>query len=239
VKRLLLPLSLLAVAGFLWGSVTPARACYFTADFNPVRASGLIIAGQIVNWRPDPDFDASKDGTRVPIRVRIDVNSTIKGPEVHELELVNEGAVDYVDGAYSWDYGIADCGLFGRAGRPPLGKQIVMGLSEDDDGDLRESFTFFSGDSLDGANEEPWGWSYRAVLTMIADDPPYWALPGVQKEAAANATDEVIANIPPVEEEETDFPLLPAAALAVLGTMAFLTGAAFVWRRGSQRMGSE
>jgi hypothetical protein len=101
VKRLLLPLTIAALVGLLWGGVTPVHACYFRADFHPAAHSEVILAGRITSWKPAPKLASGTADRRVqpvPVKIRIEVDDTFKGTAAPEVEVVSLGAVDLVDG---------------------------------------------------------------------------------------------------------------------------------------------
>jgi len=229
--------SVAAVVGMLWGSVTPARACSPGPDFDPVAESELIVGGRITGWKlvenvrrwdpkssqPEPTADPNYWGPASfdPIRLAMSVDRVYKGTSAAEIELFSantmsispEGGVN----KYVWGSG-ASCGAFDN---DPTGGYFILGLVADQFGRLHPSLllTFYIGP------QPPVGPGDTVVARLEGLGLSAWSLPdgGGPPEPVGGGAAERAA----------------AVALAVLGPLAFLAGAAFLWRRGSQRMGSE
>jgi len=199
-------LSILALAGMMWGSVTPARACScapgsklaesklaevisFTFERN-----SLVILGAV----------AASDSDRM----QIDVETVYDGQPVKRITL-NQPA----DPGYSGD--VSEVELLGGdcsytlLGEP--GERYLLALKPY---------------LVDGAYtpEGCTSWSMRLIEGDEALSRYF--------EAVIEAATGGLAPSPVEESDEADFPWLVAAIAATLGPLAFLAGAAFLWRRG-------
>jgi len=207
VKRLLLPLSFLALTSVLWESVTPAHACISDPDFDPISASDVIVAGRFTGWEPAPDIQIPEESREyvspaVPVRVHMAVDQTWRRDLPPQIDVVDVRAVDIDprNGEYSWRYSVWEWPYLAGSTEPPTGKYVIMGLEDADDGTLREVWTFFAGD-------EPSGERWDGAIAKMSSLP------------------------------KSDFPYPVAVALAVIGPLAFLVGAAFLWRWGESHNG--
>jgi hypothetical protein len=163
MKRLLLPLAALTIAGFLLPtSAQPAYACSVGPDFDPIASSDVIVAGRITGWELITDFvrwdpkqsdqpldDPRYYGPHDPIRLELAVERVYKGglPATIEMVTANTLMVSTQDGRthYEWVGAIGSCGAFDF---DPTGKYVVMGLSLDQHGRYSPTrpLTFFIGD---------------------------------------------------------------------------------------------
>lgn len=206
--------SVLAMAGTLWGSVAPARACVIDEDAeppDPVAESDLIVAGRVAAWRADYPSNLSELAVAdIPVDVTVNVDKVLKGRGSEEvvfrepIGLVYQA--DYEDNPANLQWGTeTDCGPVGFQS-DPKGTYLVIGLTrarEDDDyfriraGDLVPRLVFFQG-------KTPSGREYEEAIHLAT---PH------------------------------QFPFLPAAIVATLGPLTFLAGAALLWRRGESHNG--
>jgi hypothetical protein len=206
--------SLAAMVGMLWGTANPARACSVGEDFSAVDASDVIVAGRITAWelvenvrRWDP-----KTGDE-PID---DPNFYGPGPYNPirlqlDVEHVYKGprmaTVSMVD-ANSLE-------IYNGVERW-VGSSGACGAF---DADPSGQFVIL------GLNRDHFE-RYRTGLPLVFFVGPEPA--GEHYERATDGLNNAMAD---------DFPWLPAAVAATLGPLAFLAGAAFVWRRGEPHGG--
>ncbi len=212
MKRLLLVLGALAVAGLGAAGPKSAFACSVGPDFDAVESADIIVAGRVTGWelithftRWDPKSaeppvdDRNYYGPYQPIRLYLEVERVYKGPRVTSIGIIDAASLEIYDGVQQWVGSSGTCGAFDS---DPSGQYVILGLGHDRFGRYRPSLplAFFVG-------AEPAGDRYERALKRV------------------NA------------EAGDDFPWLPAAVVAVLGPLAFLAGAAFLWRRGESHNG--
>lgn len=188
MKRLLLPLSILAVVGMLWGSATPAQAC---SCFGPAAIDevDLLAVGVVVSIADDDEIrEAGFEGVDDTDAV-LSVERYLKGRGPNRI-LVN----DPLPGG--------GCGIFDENS---LGQRYLLYLLLEDS-------------------------EYRTNICLgtIGLDDQYDGPFGQERLSDLEST--LGVGVSPVSD--TTFPYLPAVFAATLGPLAFLAGAAFVWRRG-------
>ncbi len=218
MKRLLYALSIAAVAGILWGSVTPAAACSCGAEDEESFArvlldySPVVVVGRIMDTSSEYtqlDVEATYKGE---LMARITLDQTQK-----EVEMLRENAARYGYAGMLVD-GPGDCTVT-LLGEP--GQRYLLGLAKSE--------------KVDGA--------YAGSLCATAPETPvteYWNWPEMIRSLQEASGDGLTPGGLPADAgmpDEATFPKLPAAIAATLGPLAFLAGAAFVWRRGERHSG--
>lgn len=191
MKRLLIPLAALAIAGLLLPTgAPPAYACSVDPDFDLVAESDAIVGGRFTGWEIAGATDPSS--LWVPVRVHMRVDRVFKGDVPSEIDIVDSRSLhDYSqfedhDPKYVWAGASGACGAFDF---DPTGVYAIMGLWEEEDGSYSSSIFgwFFVG-------EEPEGEYYARALLRLAslDDGPWpavglWSVLGVIALLAASA----------------------------------------------------
>ena len=229
MKRLLLPLALLASVALVVAQNAPeVLACSVGPDFDLVKDSDLIVSGRFTGWELDTEsggfaevIDPEQSGGQVVayggIRAKMLVDRVFKGTASPEITVTSANTVDVYDHEpkYVWIGSSGACGAFDS---DPTGRYAIMGLWAGDDGKYG-AFTgswFYSGDNPPPDFEDRGGRRLTRLEPLL---PGY--LPG--------------ASGPPVSAGQ--FPIAAAAVAATLGPLAFLFGAAFLWRRGERHSG--
>lgn len=231
MKRLLL--FLLAVASTaipLAPRATDVYAFSVGPDFDLVEDSDLIVGGRFTGWELDSDsggaaqvYDPKQSGGLVlayaGIRAKMAVDSVFKGTASSEITVASSNTLNVYDHEpkYVWIGPAGACGAFGS---DPTDVYAIMGLSAKDDGTYGAAiFTwFYSGDN------PPSDFENRSLSRLKP------LLPGYPPSSSPEHPDDSLD--PPAPPDSAEFPVLPSVALAVIGPLAFLAGAAFVWRRG-------
>jgi hypothetical protein len=225
--------SLVAAVGMLWASVTPARACSVGPDYDPIAESDVIVSGRFTSWhliddatrldderlKLDPNYyleiqnDPKYYGPYDPIRVQIRVDRIYKGSAFETIEVIDGASLEVYDHdpKYVWVGASGACGTFDF---DPTGSYAVVGLTRADDGSFRAGrFRLFYIGPQPPETYDSRPLSYVAPL-----------LPGTLPNGGGRVMD-------------ADFPFLPALALAIVGPLAFLAGAALLRRRGGSHNG--
>lgn len=216
MKRLLLPLAALAVAGLLAPAVRPAYACSVGPDFDPIAESDVIVAGRIVGWEliedaltvdlksvdsPD-DVPSDYIGPYDPIRLTMEVGSVYKGSVSTVITLVDGASlfVDPLTGQHRWVGSSGACGAFDR---DPTDMFAIFGLCARDDGSYGPSLPlhFFLGD-------EPHGERYDYAMSRLGE-----LLPGSLPDTGSS---------PPGQKAGTGFPWLVVAGVSSMAGAAVL-----------------
>jgi hypothetical protein len=234
VKRLLLPLSVLATVGLLFSSVQPAAACSCGSSPIPdLQADTADLVG--VGVVEDIEFDgvdeiadklAPGDGRSGPwlaasARIIVRIDHHLKGPREGRIEIESNWVEIFKgsDGRLIIDlFAGPNCAIFEKAS---IGRRYLLFLHERGEGGYDTSVC--SGSNILRPHPDPgvhpevnayWDERLRGLDTALGLPP---------------GTLVAIANNAPLPSEPS-FPLLPAAVAATLGPLAFLAGAAFVWR---------
>lgn len=219
--------SVAAIMGMLWGSATPAEACSAGPDYDPIADSEVIVAGRFTGWQlienarrwdpktdDEPIDDPNYYGPYEPIRVHMEVERIYKGTAANTLEVMDGASLHVYDHEprYVWAGSSGACGVFDE---DPTDQYAILGLNKDAFGRYRPNLTrvFYLGDNPPSQFDSP-------RLSRLAPLMP-GSLPISGEPSSTRA----------------DFPYLPAAIAATLGPLAFLAGAAFVWRRGEPHTG--
>jgi hypothetical protein len=197
-----------AVVGMLWGSVTPAHAC--TCAELPIERhvaeAQLIVLGQVAELRVVPAEAEHQQYSqhRNEVHAIFPVQEYVKGTGPTTLELWAYGLQVY-DDQIGIDAVGAVCELVGHRS---VGRQYL--------------FYFYAQDSIDtdpgfcGGSFELDAPERHQEVERIREL-AFAALPSSGGPPAGAA-----------------FPVVAAAAVAVLGPLAFLAGAAFIWPRGTR-----
>jgi hypothetical protein len=113
MKRLLLPLTIIATAGILWGHVAPAHACSCAVQPVAERVAfySHVVVGTVIGLTDDANEHSSPDKDAL-----VSVERYLKGSGADEIV-----ADDPVGGG--------DCGFFGEAS---VGRRYVLFLGTDD-----------------------------------------------------------------------------------------------------------
>ena len=203
---------LVAVVGMLWGSVTPAHACScagYPLETNVVRAS-TVVTGTVTDVTIVPPINESApDAVVHQLIVSFAVEKYFKGGGPAFLSMVEPGVT------YSFS---PDGKLQGARGRPlfdEASKGQFWALFLREGSDLLTTPILLLG-------LVQWLISHGRCDAGPAEQGITG--PGVLPSGGGSAG------------RAAGFPLLPAAALALSGPLAFLAGAAFLWRlsRASQ-----
>jgi len=205
MKRLFLPLTIAVTAGLLWASVTPAHAC--SCAVRPVSERvdfySHVVVGSVLRLTDDLGNEfPDKDAV-------VSVERYLKGL----------GSRDIVVGD---PVGDADCGFFGEAS---VGERYVLFLSNDDifgKGDDASLHTHLcAGNELASDAFVAEVEAITGAGVVPTGDGPYHG-PFVPPDDSEPLSEEA---------DSGGFPYFPAAIAAVLGPLAFVLGASFVWRR--------
>jgi hypothetical protein len=180
MKRVLLPLAALAIAGLLLPTGTPpAYACSVGPDYDPIDESDGIVEGRITGWSPienvtrwdpktgpEPLNDPNYYGPYDPIRVHMQVERVYKGVAPRQLDVVDGASLEIYDHEprHVWVGASGACGAFDF---DPTGVYAVLGLRKDAFGRYRPSLplVFFIGD-------DPEGEHYDRALERLASLAP-------------------------------------------------------------------
>ena len=209
----------LVLAGMLWGSARPvayACPCGSSLESQVGRVDLVVIASVTIV----PPLRVPSEGF-VEVEFELTVERYLKGTGPDRIVLSEPHQITGYDSLGRLTEGptAAGCWTFGLVSER---RRMLLLLQEDASkyqtgGCLRNMELH----AVEGA-ESGDGMFYTRAL---AEYDTVLGLP--------QGTLERLANSPmPEDSTEPDFPALPAAALAVLGPLAFLAGAAFVWRRG-------
>ena len=191
--------SVVAVVGTLWGSVAPVRACTGDSLELYVQRANLLVEGRIVSWERAGDVDTPSWGN-TPLRLRVEVERTLKGEHTGEVSFVDIWSLDQRAGTDRWDASPGGCPA--PFNEDPTGKMAVLGLDWNAHDGYHTGRVAYIGYSLSGDRYQ------QTISTIAAELPAGGGPPG-------SAT----------------FPYSPVAIAATIGPLAFLAGAAFLWRR--------
>ena len=210
MKRVVVPLASLALAAAaLHAQVTPARACVPAPNEWVTERAELIIAGTITGWEAAPDVEPPQRDM-VPIRLHVTVAASYKGSapgEVTFLDLWSRVRRER-DGVEVWGT-LTDCPP--NFHEDPTQKAALLALGRDPPDDRLVTFrVFYLGDLLEGREYEQ---SLAGVSELVIAGLPRG---GGQPAGGSGA--------------KSGFPILPVAASAVLGSLAFLLAASFLTR---------
>jgi hypothetical protein len=215
VKRWLLPLFLLGISGLLWGDVTPAAACT-CAGLTPqeyAANSNVVLVGTLVGVRYDPALTTTYSENRLTlIDVRVDRYLKGFGPDSLTISDPGHTVIEARDGM-PWSV-VVSCSVFDDRA---VGSRYLLFL----DGTDPPTSADFCGGSTELDNPGPPAAEYLAMVERILGAN---ALPSsggsLVKSSQGFGTSTVLVG-----------------ALASVGALAFLVGAAFVWRRGEPHNG--
>lgn len=209
MKRLLVPLTIVALIGLMWGRVAPAYACSCAVQPVAERLAfyNHAVVGTVVRLVDDPSEGYAEGYPDKDAVVSVERYLKGSGP----AEIVADDPV-----------GDADCGFFSEAS---VGQRYVLFLGTDD----------LFGNSDDGAVYTHLCAGNEIASDALIAEVEAVTGSGVPPDGGQPVPDPStpVEDIEPFSEETDDaeFPLLPVAVAATLGPLALLAGAAFVWRR--------
>ncbi len=134
MKRLLLPLAAVAIAGLIGPvGVRPAYACSAGPDWDPIAESDIIVGGRITGWEliekgQDSDPKTGEpvvDGPYDPIRVEMAVARVYKGSAPANIRVIDAASL-------LGDEWVGASGACGPFDSDPTGMYFIMGLRIDD-----------------------------------------------------------------------------------------------------------
>ena len=223
MRRLLLPLTALATTGLLWSQVSPAHACLCPPQTVAQRVPNYshVVVGTVNGLIEDRRVESVK-------RALVSVERYFKGSGANEIIAAEQSPG-------------SDCTFFDEAS---VGRRYVLFLSNNsitgssnEDGELYTHLC--SGNEI--ASEVSLA-QVRAVTGpgIPSDSESTPGAPADEEPSPGATSDEQTGSEPtaPADGPESNaapsgsgFPSVPAAIAATLAPLAFLAGAAFVWRR--------
>jgi hypothetical protein len=208
---LLLPLSILGIVGLLWGDVTPAAACS-CAGLTPeeyVAKANFVLIGGLAEVRYDPPLTVTYSEDRLTL-VDLRVERYLKGfgPESVTIADPAYTVVEVRDGM-PWSVAVS-CSVFGDRA---VGQKYLLFL-ETTDPPINVSFC---GGSTGLGNP-----NNSAAAGYLA---------AVERILGAGSLPSGGGRLGP-PENTIRWPVIVGVTIAAFGPLAFLAGAAFVWRRG-------
>jgi len=204
MKRLLVPITIVALIGLMWGRVAPAHACSCAVQPVAERLAfySHVVVGTVTALTDDGELSyPDKDAVFA-------VERYLKGSGAEEI-VADDPVGD-------------DCGFFGEAS---VGQRYVLFLSNDDLFGNSDDGALYT--HLCAGNE-------IASDALIAEVEAVTGsgVPPDDGEPVPDPSTPVEDVVPLSEEtDDAEFPLLPVAVAATLGPLVLLAGAVFVWRR--------
>lgn len=222
MKHLLVLAAVLIVAAE-YANAESANACVIDPDAkpdDPVGESELIVAGRLTGWKAQypPGYEQAAFA-EIGVDFNLTVDKVFKGESRPELVFHRPAALQYLgdyegrppdEPRFEWGYE-TDCGPVGFQS-DPTGKYLVVGLKESPGSMYRTT-------------------SAGSLVTRAV----FFEGSGSQGAGYDNAVHRVTSHDFPSLDH--NLPLIPVMAAAVLGPLAFLAGAAFLWRRGEPHNG--
>ena len=216
MKRLLVLLLLLTIVAARLEFAKPVRACVIDPHAkpdDPVGESELIVAGRVTDWTAQYPPDLQQyDYAEIGVDVTLAVDKVFKGEKSSKVVFHRPDAL-----VYNGDY----------EGRPPDLPRFEWGY-ETDCGPVGFQSDPKGKYVLVGLNESIGSADPAVPSGAMTVREVFFEGAGLDGPGYDNAVHKVTSN---------GFPVLLAIGFALLWPLAFLVGAAFLWRRGEPHNG--
>jgi hypothetical protein len=245
VKRVVLALSILALVGTPFVRPTPAHACS-CVGLEPTgyaQTAEVVVLGTVRDVKFDEPLNeaANRHGPNI-----IGTHSDVTGRVFIQIEAFLKGWADEVviqqDEVAVWrdDSGqvrtefqaLGNCRYFGGV---PVGQRHLLFLNQGDSDLFGTSICSGSHELHPTSDPEPYAGYNGFYIKYLADMDSVFGFPPGTLLAAANSSGPVSlpdGGGPPADDALSLLDAAGLAALAVVGPLAFLAAAAFLWRRG-------